>query len=320
MSEIPLTRGPTDFDGFSRNADMAETIVPPDGRYGVARLRNIMSIDVEDLDAMNFESMAQCRHQKLESRVCANMNVLLESLAAHGAKATMFFLGTVAERFPDLVRRADAEGHEIASHGYGHELVSRQTRDEFREDVARSIGILQQITGRPVLGYRAPSWSISNKTPWAYEVLVELGLRYDASLFPFTTYLYGDGNAPTRPFARQVGQRTLHEVPASVLCLFGRRFPFGGGFYLRAMPWLITRMATYLANRAGQPVVFYIHPREIDPQQPRFSLPWRDRLVAYANLGTTLKKVHRLLSLGPTVTVLQSLEACGMSNHATATD
>ena len=215
MSETLSDRS-TDSAGCRRRLGQVEPNVKPDGRRGAEPVRNVMSIDVEDVDAMNFESMAKCRSQTPESRVRANMNVLFDVLAQHHAKATMFFLGTVAERFPDLVRRAQAEGHEIASHGYGHEMVSRQTAEEFRADVARSVDILRQITGQSVLGYRAPSWSISKETPWAYEILADLGFHYDASVFPFTTYLYGDGEAPTRPFTppggptqavRSAGQR-----------------------------------------------------------------------------------------------------------------
>ncbi len=268
---------------------------------------NVLSIDVEDVDALNFESMAAYRHEKLESRVRANMEVLLDLFDEYGAKTTLFFLGPVAQQHPDLVRRAQAAGHEIASHGYAHQLVYQQSAEEFRDDVQRSRDILQEITGQPVLGYRAPSWSISRETPWAYEILAELGFEYDASLFPFHTFLYGDSTAPVAPFTWRWGDRRLHEMPATVLTLGGRRIPFGGGFYLRALPWLATRVATALTRRQGRPVVFYLHPREIDPHQPRFALPWRDRLIAYANLRTTLKKLRRILALGPTSTVCQCL-------------
>ena len=271
-------------------------------------IQNILTLDVEDLDAMNFPSMERCLDRKLPSRVCPAMNILLDVLAEHRTRATMFFLGTVAERYPELVRRAQTEGHEIASHGYGHQLVYSQTASDFREDVRKSVDILQQITGAPVQGYRAPSWSISKETPWAYEILAELGFRYDASLFPFRTYLYGDSTAPVSTFVVPTGSGQLFEVPASVLTLGKRRVPFGGGFYFRALPWFVTRWATARTNRQGRPVVFYLHPREIDPDQPRLPLAWRDRLVAYANLGTTLKKLKRLLALGPTRTIYDFLQ------------
>jgi polysaccharide deacetylase family protein (PEP-CTERM system associated) len=287
----------------------AAAVAPATGREGrevaapAGEIRNMLSFDVEDLDAMNFASMDQFRDWKLPSRVCPAMNVLLDVLAAYGARATMFFLGTVAERYPELVRRAQAEGHEIASHGYGHRLAYSQTAGEFRDDVRKSVEILQQISGAPVHGYRAPSWSISKATPWAYEILADLGFRYDASLFPFRTYLYGDSAAPVATFVVPAGSGRIFEVPASVLTLGKRRLPFGGGFYFRALPWFVTRWATAWTNRQGRPVVFYLHPREIDPEQPRLPLPWRDRLVAYVNLGTTLGKLKRLLALGPTRTI-----------------
>jgi polysaccharide deacetylase family protein (PEP-CTERM system associated) len=271
---------------------------------------NILTFDVEDLDAMNFASMDAHRGKTVESRVAQNMETILALLDRFQAKATMFFLGPVAEKHPALVKRAHAEGHEIASHGYAHELVYRQTPDQFREDVKRSADILRQLTGRPVIGYRAPSWSISRQTPWAYEILADLGFVYDASLFPFKTFLYGDSEAPLTPFAHPCGSRLLYEVPATVLTLCGRRIPFGGGFYLRAMPWLATRLATFITHRRGRAVVFYLHPREIDPHQPRFDLPWRDRIIAYANLGTTLEKLRRVLTLGGTSGVYEYLQGC----------
>jgi len=186
-------------------------------------------------------------------------------------------------------------------------LVYSQTRSQFHDDVKKSVEILQAITGSPLRGYRAPSWSISKDTPWAYEVLVELGFEYDASLFPFHTFLYGDSQAPVSTFVRMVGNRSLYEVPASVVTICGRRIPFGGGFYLRAMPYFVTRWATFLTNRSGRPAMFYIHPREIDPDQPRFDLPWRDRFIAYANLGTTLRKLEKVLCLGPTISIQEHL-------------
>jgi polysaccharide deacetylase family protein (PEP-CTERM system associated) len=296
---------------FRQGASAKSRETTREGRASVAlhgKICNILSLDVEDLDAITFASMERLRDRKLPSRVSTATNVLLDMLAERRARATMFFLGKVAERYPALVRRAQAEGHEIASHGYGHQLVYWQTPGEFREDVRKSIDILQHITGAPVLGYRAPCWSISKETPWAYEILASLGFRYDASLFPFRTYLYGDGAAPLSLFTISTGSGQLVEVPATVLTLGKLRVPFGGGFYFRALPWFVTRWATKRTNRQGRPVVFYLHPRELDPEQPRLPLPWRDWLVTYANLRTTRKKLKRLLALGPTRTISDFLD------------
>jgi polysaccharide deacetylase family protein (PEP-CTERM system associated) len=272
-------------------------------------MQNMLTIDVEEWYHLNYASMQSQHHVARESRVRANTQLLLDILAESDARATFFFLGSVAERDPALVRDVGARGHEIASHGYGHELVYSQTPDEFATDVKRSLDILRDITGQPVLGYRAPSWSVSHATPWAFETLAELGLRYSSSVFPFTTYLYGDSRAPLLPFVRRLEHgRCLYEVPATVLSLGRMRLPFGGGFYFRAMPLWLTRLATHLVNRRGQAVVFYLHPREIDPAQPRLPLPVVDYLVTYVNLAATAPKLRRLVRLVPSVTIQHYLE------------
>jgi len=265
--------------------------------------RNILSIDVEECHRLNFASMQRHRGAALPPRVKESTERLLELLARAGARATFFFLGTVAERHPELVRAARDAGHEIGSHGHGHELVYSQDRAAFRADVGRSKELLEQIAGAPVRGYRAPSWSFSRQTPWAYEVLAELGFKYSSSVFPFRTYLYGDSAAPVGPHRVRAGDGELLEAPATVLELGRRRIPFGGGFYFRAMPLWLTLWAVRRVNRAGRPVVFYLHPREIDPGQPRLALPLRDRLVAYHGLAGTAGKLERLLARHPTATL-----------------
>jgi polysaccharide deacetylase family protein (PEP-CTERM system associated) len=275
---------------------------------GTKRASNILSFDIEEWYHLNYSAMEGQLSQTRESRVQANTETLLKVLAEHKVQATFFFLGTVAERYPDLVRTALAMGHEIASHGYAHQLVHTQSRAEFELDVKKSIDILQTITGKAIQGYRAPSWSINQDTPWAYEVLSDLGLTYCASLFPFSTYLYGDSNAPVAPFTRAVNGRQLIEVPASVLKIGSVRVPFGGGFYFRATPYWITHFFTYLTNRQGRSVVFYLHPREIDPDQPRLDLPRRDYIVTYVGLAGTLNKLRRLVSSNFTISISQYLE------------
>jgi len=271
-------------------------------------MQNILSFDIEEWYHLNYASMKQIRDKFSDVRVVAATEILLNTCAKYNAKATFFFLGEVAERYPELVRRAFEEGHEIASHGYGHKLVYQQSRVEFFDDVKKSIDILQNITGNVIKGYRAPSWSISKRTPWAYEILTELGLMYDASLFPYTTFLYGDSHAMLKPFLMCVKGRNLYEIPATVLELFGQRVPFGGGFYFRILPYWATRLATYLTNRAGRSVVFYLHPREIDLAQPRLPLPPRDYFISYVNLSGTLHKLEKLLSLAPTISISHYLD------------
>lgn len=275
-------------------------------------MQNILSFDIEEWYHLNYSSMNQLRGQFSEGRVVANTQTLLAACAKYGAYATFFFLGSVAEQYPELVRRTHAEGHEVASHGYGHQLVYQQTRAEFYADVKKSLDVLQNITGHAIKGYRAPSWSISKRTPWAYEVLAELGLIYDASLFPYTTFLYGDSQASVVPFMHMVNGRRLYEIPATVLEFFGQRVPFGGGFYFRILPYWAIRLAIYLTNRQGRSVVFYLHPREIDPAQPRLPLPLKDYFISYVNLSGTLRKLRRVLSLAPTVSIYRYLELSGL--------
>ena len=276
---------------------------------------NIFCLDVEEWHHLNFASMNSLPSFSLEQRVKNNTEILLDAMSEYKSQGTFFFLGSVAEQYPELVRRVQAEGHEIASHGYGHKLVYQQTRTEFYEDVQRSLEILQDITGVAVKGYRAPSWSINQNILWAYEVLVELGLLYDSSLFPFTTFLYGDSQAPIAPFVRMVNGSKLYEVPATVLELFGQRLPFAGGFYFRFLPYWAMRLATDLVNRRGRSVIFYLHPREIDPGQPRLPLPLKDYYISYANLSGTLKKLKRMLSLSPTISIYHHLKLSGLMDN-----
>jgi polysaccharide deacetylase family protein (PEP-CTERM system associated) len=275
-------------------------------------LKNIFTVDVEEFYHLNFPSLRRLSGQLPDGQIVKNVHDLLAVCARYGAQATFFFLGSVAEQYPELVRLVQAEGHEIASHGYGHQLVYQQSRIEFYEDVKKSINILQNITGLAVKGYRAPSWSISTATPWAYEVLLELDIKYDASLFPFRTFLYGDGLAPVNPYVRLIDGRRLYEVPATVLEILGLRVPFGGGFYFRFFPYWMTRLATHFVNRQERPVIFYLHPREIDQTQPRLSLPLRDYFISYINLSGTFNKLERILKSNSTVGVYQYLELTGL--------
>lgn len=274
-------------------------------------VHNVLTVDVEDWYHLNYDSMTEHRGAAFESRVEANTDRLLQIFESHRARATFFFLGSVAESHPQLVRRAQAAGHEIASHGHAHELVHTQTAAEFRADVQRSVAALADVTGNRVRGYRAPSWSVSERTPWFYDVLAGLDLDYSSSLFPFRTYLYGDGEAPTSWFVRETANGRIVEMPASVAEVWGRRIPFAGGVYFRALPLSAIRWATRRVNRAGRAAVYYLHPREIDPAQPRLSLPLVDRMVTYWGLRGTAGKLSRLLSRTTTVGMAEHLRAVG---------
>jgi polysaccharide deacetylase family protein (PEP-CTERM system associated) len=256
-----------------------------------------------------------------ERRVTQNTDRLLKIFAEHNVHATFFVLGWVAEREPLLVRRIAAAGHEIASHGYSHSLVYDQAPAEFRDDVRRSKAVLEAVIGQPVIGYRAPSFSITNRSLWALDVLIEEGFTYDASVFPIHHDRYGISSAPRHAFwighgtaleqgfpglngvegsparnERSVGQALL-EIPASTLRFVRTNFPVGGGGYFRLLPYRSTRWAISLVNSVeGKPVVFYLHPWEIDPEQPRLEAGWLSRFRHYHNLDATEVRLRRLLA------------------------
>jgi polysaccharide deacetylase family protein (PEP-CTERM system associated) len=266
--------------------------------------RFIFSADVEDwfhiLDVPgtpDFEAWG-----RLPSRVEDNFRRLLALLATHNAKITCFFLGWVAERFPRLVREAVNQGHEIASHGYAHRLVYTMTPDEFGEDARRSREILEQVSGFPVLGYRAAGFSCTGQTPWLFEELVNAGYQYDSSIFPASRGHGGMPGAPLAPHRVVTPSGTLVEFPATVATVLGTRLCFFGGGYLRLFPtWLIKGMARRVCTEQ-RPVVFYVHPRELDPAQPRLPMRAHRRFKTYVNLRSTEGKIASILSGFPWTT------------------
>jgi polysaccharide deacetylase family protein (PEP-CTERM system associated) len=231
----------------------------------------------------------------MPSRVERNCRKLLDMLAEHDTRATCFFLGWVAEKFPQLVRAAAAAGHEIASHGYSHQPVYELTEAQFFEDVRRTKESLEQISGRPVHGYRAPSFSLVARTPWAFERLAAAGYRYDASIFPGARGNGGLPEAPLIPTRVETRSGTLLEFPVSMVEIARRRICFFGGGYLRLFPYGCIRAMTDRVHNEGRFVVFYLHPREIDPDQPRLSMSLPRRFKSYVNLRGTEAKLLRLL-------------------------
>ncbi|MES1255870.1 MAG: XrtA system polysaccharide deacetylase, partial [Acidobacteriota bacterium] len=232
----------------------------------------------------------------LESRVVANTGRLLDLFARSGVTATFFVLGWVAERFPALVRQIAAAGHEIASHGYNHELVYSLTPQQFREDVRAAKRRLEDAGGVPVLGYRAPSFSIVESSLWALDVLLEEGYTYDASIFPIHHDRYGIPNAERHKHVIERPGGALVEMPASTVRVAGVNLPIGGGGYFRLLPYAWTRWGIRRANQTERrPVVFYLHPWEVDPDQPRFAVGLTTRVRHYTGLSTTLQRLERLL-------------------------
>lgn len=256
-----------------------------------------MSIDVEDYFQVSaFEKTVDRRRwDRLESRVCQNTERLLELFEQTDVRGTFFILGWVADRHPDLVRQIAARGHEIASHGYAHRLVYEQTAQEFREDIRRARAAIECAAGVPVRGYRAPSYSITEQSKWALEVLAEEGYVYDASIFPIRHDRYGIPDAPRHPHSIACPTGVIWEVPGSTVRLGGVNFPVGGGGYFRILPYEWTRWGIRRLNRIEQrPAIFYLHPWEIDPEQPRLPGSALSRFRHYRNLGMTAERLRRL--------------------------
>lgn len=261
------------------------------------RLINALTIDVEDYFQVSAFAphIARTEWDQRECRVERNMDRILGLLARHQTQATFFTLGWIAERYPQLVRRIVEEGHELASHGYGHQRASDLSRDEFRDDVTRAKALLEDIGGQAVWGYRAPSFSIGDGNLWALDVLQEAGYRYSSSIYPVRHDHYGSPDAPR--FAHQV-RPGLMEVPPTTLRLFSRNLPSSGGGYFRLFPYALSRwMLRQVNQRDGESAIFYMHPWEIDPQQPRIpGVSLKTRFRHYVNIDRTEQRLDRLLS------------------------
>jgi polysaccharide deacetylase family protein (PEP-CTERM system associated) len=259
---------------------------------------NALTVDVEDYFHVSvFDGvLPRQRWDAMESRVCANTDRLLAVFDAAGVRGTFFVLGWVADRFPDLVRRIAAGGHEVASHGYEHRLVYDQTPHAFREDLRRAKAVLEAATGLPVLGYRAPSYSVTPRSLWALDILIEEGYAYDASIFPIHHDRYGIPVSARHAYRIERGPGSLIEAPGSTVRWGPLNLPIGGGGYFRLLPYAWTKWGIARLNRVeGQPAIFYLHPWEIDPDQPRLPVPWLGRLRHYRHLDQTESRLEALL-------------------------
>jgi len=259
--------------------------------------QSIFSIDVEDWFNLSGTGMepAPSEWDRLESRVERNFRGLLDLLAENGSTATCFFIGYFGKRFPHLVREAVGAGHEIASHSYFHQLVYEMSPDEFYEDALASRKLLEDISGRPVRGYRAPAFSVTEHTPWFFEKLAEAGYQYDSSVFPAHHQTGGLATDKLAPHNIETPAGTIAEFPITVVRTLGPPMCFFGGGYLRLFPYRLMRAMGRRALNEGRPVVFYIHPREIDPDQPRMPLSRRRRFTCYVNLHSTRPKIEHIL-------------------------
>jgi polysaccharide deacetylase family protein (PEP-CTERM system associated) len=265
--------------------------------FVAGKLMHCLSFDVEEhFQVSAFWSEARRQQwDKYDSRVENNTGKLVELLTKHDTKATFFVLGWVAERYPGLVKMLVEQGHEIASHGYGHELITSQTPGMFRDDVRRAKGILEDICGKRVYGYRAPSFSITKDTEWAISVLAEEGYLYDSSIFPVLHDRYGMPDATPTIHLLRGEAGCIWEVPPSTANILGTRLPVAGGGYFRLFPYPILRQLLKRIERAGHPLVMYLHPWEVDPDQPKMQGSCLSMFRHYINLHKTEDRLRFLL-------------------------
>jgi polysaccharide deacetylase family protein (PEP-CTERM system associated) len=256
---------------------------------------NALTIDVEDyFQVSNFEHLVKKNDwDKYECRVVNNTRRILDILSANSTNATFFVLGWVAERFPELIREIDSKGHEIASHGYWHKLVYDMTKDEFKNDLVRSIQALEKVTGKKVLGYRAPSCSITKNSLWAIDILKECGIKYDSSVFPI---YHGRCGIPSASrFIYKWYDSGIPEFPFSTIKLLKNNIPVAGGGYFRLYPYWLTKWAISEINKSNSSAMVYIHPWEIDPEQPRMAIRGSYAFRHYVNLKHNEAKIKKLL-------------------------
>jgi polysaccharide deacetylase family protein (PEP-CTERM system associated) len=260
-------------------------------------VENILSVDVEDwFHILEAQTGPDTRTwPSLEARVEANTDRLLETFAETGARATFFVVGWIAERHPGLVARIAGGGHEVASHSWWHEVVHRHDRASFAADVGATRKRLEDLSGSPVRGFRAPGHSITPATAWAFDVLCEQGYAYDSSLCPGVSSHGGYPSPFEGPHRVRCNSGELAELPASTVRVAGRRIPYAGGGYLRLLPYAVIRSCVRADQAAGRPANVYVHPREIDPDQPRMQLPLKRRFKYYVGLAGTHAKLARLL-------------------------
>lgn len=266
----------------------------------MTELKNALSIDAEEYYmhmAVPFDYWPN-----YESHLIENMNKIIQILDKCRVRATFFVLGWVAEKYPSIVEAVSERGHEVACHGYNHVPIYRQTRDEFWNDVTKSLKILEKTSGEKVLGYRAPYFSVTAECCWAINILEELGLKYDSSIFPVKTHHYGAPRAPRyiyKPSRWDVSsvddERDFIEFPLSTFRLLGINIPVCGGFYLRALPYWITKTGIRQINKKGFPAIVYFHPYELEQHRHPVKLPFNEQFILDFNLRSMEKKLRRLI-------------------------
>jgi polysaccharide deacetylase family protein (PEP-CTERM system associated) len=255
---------------------------------------NALGIDLEDwYHICGIDSLPSSEDtDSFISRAISNTEKILDILKRSEVRATFFVLGNLAEKFPSLIRKIASRGHEIASHSYFHKEIYKQTPDEFLNDLQKSREILKSITGKEIIGFRAPDFSIVKNSFWAVDILLKSGIRYDCSIFPVRHPRYGIPDAPR--FIYKIREELI-EFPPSTLRIAGYNLPIAGGAYFRIFPYRFIKWAIGSINKEGFPVNVYLHPWELDPHQPKLKLPWQRRFTHYYNLKNTEDKFQRLL-------------------------
>jgi len=263
-----------------------------------APIAHHFTVDVEEhFQVSAFEPyVSRGDWDRLESRVAGAVYRLLALLQRHRARGTFFVLGWVAERHPLLIKAIAGAGHEVASHGWDHARVTEQTPEQFRGSVRSTKDLLENLVGAPVVGFRAPSFSIVPGREWALDILIEEGHTYDSSLFPVWRRGYGYPRAPRDPHVWRCGAGAIVEIPPATLRRAAFNFPAGGGAYFRLFPYALSRAALRDCARRGVPGMFYVHPWEVDPEQPRLNVSWATRQRHYGGLERTTPRLGRLLS------------------------
>ncbi len=283
-------------------------------------IKNALTVDVEDYFHVSAFAKSISRHDwdKHPLRVEKNTHRLMDMFDEARVKATFFVLGWVADRNRNLVAEIAARGHEVASHGYSHQLIYNQTPDVFREETLRSKFLLEDIVQAPVRGYRAASYSITSKSLWALDILAEAGFDYDSSIFPVRHDRYGIPDAEEKPHTLKTPLgHSLVEFPLSTAKVFNYKLPVAGGGYFRLYPYLLTRAGLRQVNAREQPFIFYLHPWEIDPDQPKVEAGWFSRFRHYNNLEKCESRLQRLMQDFQFGTAWQVLQDAGLMDKDT---
>lgn len=296
---------------------LVQNLIETELLFGRISLENILCVDVEGWYHPEYVKKKVPRNK--EERIIQSLNIIFQLLSQYDVSATFFVVGELAEKYPEIIEMISEKGYEVAFHGYYHDPLWALNADVFRRQVLKFNSEVQSIMGKKCLGFRAPSYSLDNRTLWALDILEEAGYFYDSSVFPSKTPLYGVPSAPMTPYhpsskniAEQDEGRRLIEFPALVYSVFNLRIPAGGGFYLRLLPPSITKRAVDKMNKRGFPAVLSFHTWEVDPVTPRLKLGLVKSFVTYYNLNATEKKLKFLLSNFKFISFMNHLEEHGL--------